>query len=464
MAETRYRVLLVEDDEISRESIKKVLSQEGFLVFCLADGLAAQELLQGESFHIILSDVQMGATVNSGIELLHYAKRMTNSPVVLMAEFSEVMDESEAMRLGAAGFLTKPIHAEMLIQVVFKICQIENEKIEQEQRLEDQYCKLSIDDFIFGNKFSFGLYIKLSKNKFIKVANAAEDISEERIQSLKQKGIRYLYLEKDDFYSYLKMTLCLGKVLRTEKNIKQEKVLNLMKHTTELFFEQTCFQELDQNLILDAKGIAENAVFFLAQQEKTLDIIYSLNSHCNFLYAHSLGVSLYSVIIARQVGWKSQETLYKVALAGLLHDVGFKEIDADILNKERRSLTPEELKIYESHPTKGASILSKIASIPSDLVQAVLHHHEREGGVGYPQQLSKAMTHPVARLVAVADEFCSLVVKNPNSPGISPKEALSRLMDTQSNLLSLEFLSALSEAFTINRHFLSSQSMAGPIQ
>src|SRR5690606_5884100 len=102
----------------------------------------------------------------------------------------------------------------------------------------------------------------------------------------------------------------------------------------------------------------------------------ALNSHADFVYAHSLGVSTYGVMIARVMGWRSAPSLFKVAIAGLFHDIGFKELDRELLEKPRITHTAAERKEYETHPTRGAELLSQVGNIPLDVIQVASQHHE----------------------------------------------------------------------------------------
>lgn len=148
-------------------------------------------------------------------------------------------------------------------------------------------------------------------------------------------------------------------------------------------------------------------------------------------------------MIAKQMGWTSPATQFKVSIVGLFHDVGKKEIDCAILDKPRASMTAEDLKVLESHPIRGMEILSQIASVPGDGVQITLQHHERDQGTGYPHHLTKMRIHPLARLIAVADEFCKLAIKGPDSSGLSPFHALERLISVQGTSVDSAFIDCL---------------------
>src|SRR5690606_25994723 len=114
----------------------------------------------------------------------------------------------------------------------------------------------------------------------------------------------------------------------------------------------------------------------LVKDEQTFDLLSILNSHSDHLYAHSLGVSMYSVMIAKAMDWNSTAALFKLSFGGLMHDIGKKEISPEILNKSRASLSYKERQVLETHPVRGKEIMESLKSAPSEVVAIVYEHHE----------------------------------------------------------------------------------------
>jgi HD-GYP domain-containing protein (c-di-GMP phosphodiesterase class II) len=148
-------------------------------------------------------------------------------------------------------------------------------------------------------------------------------------------------------------------------------------------------------------------------------------------------------MICREVGWTASQTLFKAAIAGLMHDIGKKEIDQHLLAKRPGELTESEAELIKTHATRGMEILSDVPSIPPDLIQAVLQHHEDCAGTGYPAGLTKATIQPLARLIAVADELVDLIVPGPGQPRLSPRDALVRLQALHGDKLDPAFVTPL---------------------
>ena len=117
---------------------------------------------------------------------------------------------------------------------------------------------------------------------------------------------------------------------------------------------------------------------------------------------HSKRVSEYSVMIAREMGFKGEE-LENLRRTALMHDIGKIGIPDSILNKPAR-LTDEEYAVMKSHVTRGAEIL-KDFTLLEHVVEGARYHHERYDGRGYPDGLKGEEIPLYGRIIGVADAF-----------------------------------------------------------
>ena len=123
---------------------------------------------------------------------------------------------------------------------------------------------------------------------------------------------------------------------------------------------------------------------------------------------HSERVMAYSELIARTLGL-SESSITLITHAALLHDIGKMGIVDSVLGKPGK-LTDEEFEIIKQHPVIGARILMQ-SNYTHEMVQIVLHHHERYDGRGYPEGL-KGEDIPIgARVIAIADSIDAMTSK-----------------------------------------------------
>ena len=123
---------------------------------------------------------------------------------------------------------------------------------------------------------------------------------------------------------------------------------------------------------------------------------------------HSERVKVYSEKIAQLLGL-SEGTIALVTHAAHLHDIGKIGISDAVLSKPSR-LTNEEFIIIKQHPVIGAKILMQ-SNYTHELVQIVLHHHERYDGRGYPEGLQGEDIPIGARILAIADSIDAMTSK-----------------------------------------------------
>ncbi|WIG57640.1 MAG: Response regulator [Ktedonobacterales bacterium] len=157
-------------------------------------------------------------------------------------------------------------------------------------------------------------------------------------------------------------------------------------------------------------------VFELAHIIRERDII---------TYEHCRRVAVYASRLAREYGW-SRRAAHDLALAGLVHDLGKNWMHNDILFKES-ALSNDERAEMERHPSIAANILHTYGA-PKTLVQAVLHHHERYDGLGYPDHLAGEEIPLGARLLTVADVFDAITAERPYKRAMESITARDRIV------------------------------------
>jgi putative nucleotidyltransferase with HDIG domain len=441
----KKRILLVEDDDFFRPTLEESIQAAGYEVRGVPGGAEAQSILGLETFDAVVSDINMPGV--NGVQLLNWIKRHRPLPVILMTGFADLAETLDAHESGAAGFLTKPFRKEELIAAIAACFPGSAAPAAEPEDLDGQYCKLSLDDFVSGSNISYDIYARLSANKYIRIAYNGQDISVERIKSYKQKGIHHLYMNKEDFRRYVNFNAKLVGAVAKSSKISKAKKLNFLKHTAEIVSASIFGDTPDREVVEDARSIVESSIQLLTDDDDAFAVLDVLNSHADFLYAHSVAVSFYSVLLARQLKWKSQATFVKLSEGALFHDIGKKEIPKEILTKTRTSLSVEEAMLLESHTTRGAQILSELPGLPSDAVQIALEHHENCVGFGFPRRLRHNKIHPLAKLVSVANEFCKLTLKSPNREPVAPLQAINQMMTLNSEYYDPETSVALMNLF-----------------
>lgn len=153
-------------------------------------------------------------------------------------------------------------------------------------------------------------------------------------------------------------------------------------------------------------------------------LLSMVNSKDRYTYGHSERVAHYAAGLAEAVGLKPHE-VKRIKLAAFLHDIGKVEVPADVLNKAG-PLTADERRLVQRHPVTGAGIVGEIESL-QDIVPAILHHHERFDGRGYPAGLAGPAIPLAARIIAVADSYDAMTSERPYRPALNTDKAVKEI-------------------------------------
>jgi HD-GYP domain-containing protein (c-di-GMP phosphodiesterase class II) len=154
---------------------------------------------------------------------------------------------------------------------------------------------------------------------------------------------------------------------------------------------------------------------------------------------HNRRVAQLCVQIGRQMAMTTGE-LRVLARAGLLHDIGKSGIPDRILGKDTQ-LDEAEWTLMRSHPEIGLSLLGDGRSRRELL--AVLYHHERLDGSGYPYGLAGDSIPIEARIVAAADTYDALTSDRPYRKAREPMDARLVMMEEAGRRLDSRVVSAL---------------------
>ena len=135
------RILVVEDDEAIQDILNTFLESNGFDVTLASHGVAALDLLEAETFDLILTDLVMPG--KGGMDILRAATASPrNIPVIVMTGFGTVQTAVEAMKIGAFDYLTKPFNLDELMLVLNKalsVSKLQKENAQLKMQLKKKY-------------------------------------------------------------------------------------------------------------------------------------------------------------------------------------------------------------------------------------------------------------------------------------------------------------------------------------
>ena len=116
---SKRRILVVDDEQMSREGVAEVLTDEGYEVMEAADGQEAVTALTSFQPDLVLTDLQMPKL--NGMDVLKHVKQVCPTTPVMIFTASVLLDaQREAQRLGVQGYLNKPLDFDVMLKQVAK--------------------------------------------------------------------------------------------------------------------------------------------------------------------------------------------------------------------------------------------------------------------------------------------------------------------------------------------------------
>lgn len=308
----------------------------------------------------------------------------------------------------------------------------------------DQMVSIPLNEFISGTKIPVDVYIKLGETKYVMLVRAGETIQMDRLVNYESKQVDNLYIRKDDYAKYLQKNMAIAGIVMSHKEFANKRKVEILGATMNGVFQELEIVGLSSATLEQAKAILKSTVDLVEAKPILSDLLEALGKLSDEILAHSMAVSLISVGIGNNMGWTQSVTLEKLALGGLFHDVGMRQLPKALINKPYALLDFEEIQALESHPQRGVAIMQSVGFIPEDVISIIHEHQENLAGQGYPRRLKHHRIHPLARVVSLADCFSEHVMKGVNNP--SPKsavEALKYISENQGPLFAKEAMKAL---------------------
>jgi len=191
-----------------------------------------------------------------------------------------------------------------------------------------------------------------------------------------------------------------------------------------------CAVENGQPLDLaEAKGLVRKLAATVNANGTVVQLLSVLKAYDDYTYTHCLNVAALGVLMGKHLNLTHAE-VETLGLAGLLHDVGKCLLPKALINKPG-ALDDHEFQTIKSHPMLGYQYLMNLTGVPQPVVRAVLEHHERQDGSGYPNGLKDASIGRISSMLGVLDVFDALTSDRVYRERMSPHLALKTLYESR---------------------------------
>ncbi len=232
------------------------------------------------------------------------------------------------------------------------------------------------------------------------------------IERLKYNGI---YIEDD-----------LSKDIDVINIVSDRKRANIVKGIKGAFKELGRGTPNARQTLEAAKSKIEDIVDEICKNPDLMINMVDMKVFDDYTYYHSVNVAILSIVIGVALGLDRGE-LCNLGYGALLHDIGKVFIDKALLNKKEK-LTDEEFRILKEHSLLGYEHIKQGFGVSKSSCMAILDHHERYSGGGYPNGTKGEEISLYGRIISVADVYDALTSDRPYRKAMIPAEAIEYIM------------------------------------
>lgn len=444
------QVLIVDDSKTIRSVISSQLRKHSIDVTEAADGFEGLKLTHRNHYDLVITDITM-----PGIDGYQLCKQIKNNPdtcstpVIILSSNEKNEHIERGFEVGAAAYITKNNARQDLLPYIKEI-------LSRSKLLRDRLV-LVVDDSKYILKI-VDAGLSSAGFKVITASNGAEafEIVSEIVPDLILSDVCMPVMDGIEFCEKVQNHSQLSHIPFVIMSSESDRrTMRELLHKGAAAFLVKPFN-IDQLVITAEKLLSDHFQIVLHQRElfkkeRTLlmgsitSLIQALEARDSYTRGHSDTVAYLSVKTAEKLSLCERET-ERVEFAAKLHDLGKIGIRDDILLKNG-PLSDQEFAAIKQHPVLGAEILKPIPSM-EDIIPAVLHHHEKMNGRGYPHGLTGREIPLWAKIISVADVYDALTTDRPYKKAFTHLAAIEFIESKSPEELCPECTEAFMEVMT----------------
>lgn len=452
MAE-QSRILVVDDEAVIRELMGDILTEEGYSVESVSNGLAALDLLrQTDDFELLFTDIMMPEM--DGIRLIHEARKLKPTLIpIVMTGFATIETARAAVKEGAYDYVLKPFslsEIKLAVSNALERHHLVNEnarlreitelftfseqvvRYREERTLLDFVLKAALDrvgakrgSIMLMNRDGRALEVATSVGLPEEAEHDCVSIGNGIAGWVAQHGAPLLVenIDKDPEIAGRSRHLADASFISVplERKVAANgwrhpvpspngpevlAVLNVSSKENGRQFNEGDLKTL--NVLANHASIAiENVRLIRDIETSHLSTLTSMalliEAKDPYTHGHSQRVRDLAVLTARRLGLPQPE-IDLLNLGAGLHDIGKIGVNDGILNK-CDCLSDQEWDTVRLHPLIGYDVLEPVNFLTKGHLDLVRHHHERVDGSGYPDGIEGDQIPEIVRIITVADAF-----------------------------------------------------------
>ncbi len=394
MGKPKIQVLIAEDEEIIREMVAIIISENYDLdVLEAENGNEAIEILKSCKVDLIISDLNMPQ--KNGDHIYLYNKNNNKAAFVFITSIDISKNENlnDFFEQKNHYYLPKPFTEEEVFSTFDKI--FKNNEVFKEKPLldEDNKTKYSSIPIYLAHHLTKDIgeiFIKINERKYLKYLDKIEHGDSEKFKKLQQKNCKEIFVLNGQYEKWIQSRFeqINNSLKKTPENIhSREMALDTILKLSQVAFNVGPFPP---SLINEFEFFVDTVITSLWDTEEVKDSVQSLLKEGGIIPIHSSVCLFLSKLVNAKLNKNDKAKYKKLALASLFHDITLPDEEfAQYITLEKLSagpLTSEEKDLILHHPYEAAKKVESIPLFDLDTIDMIKHHHELPHAKGYPLQ------------------------------------------------------------------------------
>ncbi|MBI3863755.1 MAG: HD domain-containing protein [Planctomycetia bacterium] len=285
------------------------------------------------------------------------------------------------------------------------------------------YIPVSVKTLRPDQSIGIGLYLRESgAGSYFLYREKGIPLNHSDLEALQARGLSTLYAKGDEFEIYQRYLRGSLDSVMADESIP---VANRFSHLNEVVRDilADSFRRGETGgTITTCHNVAHKTVDLICRKDAVASELLGVMYHDYHTFTHSANVSYYCTMLAKSLGISDRKDLHRIAVGGMLHDLGKLEIPDTILTKPG-ALTTAERTVIKQHPRTGFLKLCRRHELTRSQMMMVYQHHERLDGKGYPVGAVGDEIDTWAKMCAVVDVFEALTSNRPYRRALERAEA-----------------------------------------
>ncbi|MBF0557885.1 MAG: HD-GYP domain-containing protein [Nitrospirae bacterium] len=290
---------------------------------------------------------------------------------------------------------------------------------------KEDYHQVERSLLVPGADIDFSVYV-LNNMKISPVLELADSQSAKIGPELVQ-AYGDILIKKADLPKYTEYMHTMAKRIESLPSRDAEKVTSLViRENSKLIIKDLIDDPRSGRKIKEVDREVNNIIDTILKNKDTIYDLIDLSKYDYYTYTHSVDVAVMSIGLATAINM-DREHVEKLGIGAMLHDLGKSMVDHEILNKQG-GLNSYEFQVIKKHVIEGNNILSVQKDFPRESFPAVLQHHEKLTGNGYPLGVAGKDITLFGRITSIVDCYDALTTCRPYKKAFTPYYALELLV------------------------------------